>query len=110
PDKNEAMTTSSRDKVNASSHAASNAGKIKGKVTTKKTFIGVAPRSSAASSSERSRSRMRDWMMTATYAMHKVTWPTQMVNTPLPDGQPKSPPISTNISNKEMPKTTSGMT
>ena len=52
-------------------------------------------------------SRMRDWTTTATNAMHSVTWPTQMVNTPFCSGQPRWPRISTNISKSEMPSTTS---
>ncbi|MNY64408.1 hypothetical protein D3C86_2015150 [compost metagenome] len=53
---------------------------------------------------------MRVWMTTATNAMHSVTCPTQIVNTPFSDGQPRLPRSSTNISSKEMPNTTSGMT
>src|SRR3546814_853491 len=59
PDRNEASTTSSSDKVNDSSQAETSAGAISGSVMRKNTVSGVAPRSSAASSSERSRSRDR---------------------------------------------------
>src|SRR5690606_17921066 len=110
PDRNEATTTSSSDSVNDSSHADASAGAISGSVMRKNTVSGVAPRSSAASSSERSRSRTRAWIMTATKAMHSVTWPTQMVNMPFSAGQPNRPRSSTNMSSREIPNTTSGMT
>jgi len=46
-----AITTSSNDKIKASSHADSMAGEIIGRVIDKRTLDGFAPRSKAASSS-----------------------------------------------------------
>src|SRR5690625_6975285 len=59
PDKNDAITTSSSDKVNASNHAASSAGAISGTETTKKTYSGEAPKLKAASAHDTSRLRIR---------------------------------------------------
>ena len=55
-----AITTSSRDKAKANSHPKIIDGAIIGKVITKKTFNGEAPKSKAASSIDLSRSCNRD--------------------------------------------------
>src|SRR5690606_135518 len=110
PVRKDATTTSSSDSVKASSHAASKAGAINGSTIWKNTLMGDAPRSSAASSIERSRSRTRDWMITETYAMLRITCPTQMVNAPLLPSHPSRSLSSTNIRRREMPSTTSGIT
>jgi len=56
PETKLAITKSSKDKVKPKSHAANRAGAMMGRVITKKTFRGVAPKSIAASSIERSTS------------------------------------------------------
>ncbi len=56
-----AITTSSRDRANDKSHPRTMLGKIIGSVITKNTFSGDAPRSSAASSIDRSKSCKRAW-------------------------------------------------
>ncbi|MNF05628.1 hypothetical protein D3C80_2054040 [compost metagenome] len=61
-----AITRSSSDRVNASIQPATSAGAIIGSVITKNTFSGVAPRSIAASSIERSSSRRRELITTET--------------------------------------------
>src|SRR5579863_9861169 len=60
------MTRSSHDRVKASSHPDSMAGKMMGSVMTKNTFKGRAPRSMAASSKASSKEAMRELMMTVT--------------------------------------------
>ena len=65
PDRNSETTTSSNDKVNVSSQAASSACEMLGKVTRKNTWLGLQPKSMAASSMERSISFRRDWITTA---------------------------------------------
>lgn len=66
PETKLAITRSSSDRVNASIQPEISAGAIIGKVMTKNTFSGGAPRSIAASSIERSTSRRRELMTTAT--------------------------------------------
>ncbi|MNL76720.1 hypothetical protein D3C87_2027350 [compost metagenome] len=61
-----AITRSSSDRVNANIQPAISAGAIIGKVITKNTFNGVAPKSIAASSIERSNSRRRELITTET--------------------------------------------
>ncbi len=73
------ITRSSSDSVNAISQPDISAGAMIGKVITKNTLSRLAPRSIAASSSERSSSLRREEMMTVTKAMVKVTWAIQMV-------------------------------
>src|ERR1700735_4436857 len=69
PETKEVVTRSSRLIEKASSQPASKAGAISGNVTRKKTWIGRAPRSIAASSIERSVSVSRLRMITATKAV-----------------------------------------
>jgi len=66
PETKLAMTRSSKESVNASSQPDITAGMIIGRVMIKNTFSGVAPRSIAASSMERSSSRSREEITTAT--------------------------------------------
>src|SRR5450432_2761754 len=60
------ITRSSQDKVKANSHPDSTAGKMIGKVITKNTFSGLAPKSMAASSSAVSKVAIRELTMTVT--------------------------------------------
>jgi hypothetical protein len=66
PDRNADSTRSSIDSVNDSSQPATSACEISGSVMKKNTRNGVAPRSSAASSSDGCRSRTRDCTIIAT--------------------------------------------
>ena len=66
PDAKLAITKSSSDRLNDSNQPATSAGEIIGTVIAKKVLNGVAPRSCAASSTERSISRKRDDTTTAT--------------------------------------------
>ena len=61
-----ATTTSSSDRVKASSQPAASAGAISGRVTVRNAVKGGAPRSAAASSSSRPRSASRACTTTAT--------------------------------------------
>ena len=110
PETKLAITKSSNDNVKPKSHAANKAGEMMGRVITKKTFNGDAPKSIAASSIERSTSRNRDERMTVTKAVLKVTWAIKIVSIPLPAGQPKACSIATKRSNRERPVITSGIT
>ncbi|MNM68502.1 hypothetical protein D3C81_800630 [compost metagenome] len=80
-----------------------------GKVIRKNTFNRLAPRSIAASSSERSSSCRREDTTTVTKEMVKVTCAIQIATTPL-DGKPNKPPIETSISRIDRPMITSGIT
>ena len=75
-----------------------------GSVIWKKVLTGVAPRSIAASSSERSKVTSRDCTTTATKHMVKVMWASVTVR------KPRSSPIATNSSSSDRPVITSGMT
>ena len=66
PDTKLAITRSSKDRVNESSHPEIMAGNIIGRVISQSTLIGFAPRSKAASSMDSSISVSLDWMITAT--------------------------------------------
>ncbi|CAJ6271202.1 Uncharacterised protein [Burkholderia pseudomallei] len=110
PERNAESTRSSIDSVNDSSQPESSACEISGSVITKNTFSGVAPRSSAASSSALFSSFTRDCTMIATYDTHSITWPIQIVTIPRPFGQPAICSSATNSSNSEMPWITSGIT
>jgi len=90
--------------VKASIQPETIAGRMTGKVTWKKVFTGVAPRSIAASSSERSKVISRDCTTTATKHMVKVMCASVTVN------KPRSRPIATNKSSSDRPVMTSGMT
>ena len=103
PERNAENTRSSIDSVNDKSHPATSACEISGSVIEKNTRNGVAPRSSAASSSDGFNSRTRDSTMIATYEMHSITCPIQIVKMPRPAGQPNTFAISTNSSSSEMP-------
>src|SRR3546814_11826528 len=59
PDRNEASTTSSSDKVNDSSQADTSAGAISGSVKRTNTVTAVTPRSSAAATNDPPRSATR---------------------------------------------------
>ena len=67
------ITKSSKDNVNAINQPDSKAGDMIGKVITKNTFKRLAPKSIAASSSERSNSLKREEMIIVTNDMVKVT-------------------------------------
>src|SRR6202167_2280228 len=60
------MTTSSQDRVKASSQPEATAGEISGNVMRQNTLSGRAPKSIAASSRDSSKFDRRDWMMTVT--------------------------------------------
>ncbi len=66
PETKLAITRSSIESVKASNQPDTRAGAMIGKVITKKTLAGLAPKSIAASSREISMSINRDWTMTAT--------------------------------------------
>jgi len=66
PEVNEAITRSSSDRVKASSQPEITAGAMIGRVTRRNASAGVQPRSSAASSSERSKLTSRDETTTET--------------------------------------------
>ena len=104
------ITRSSHDRMNASSHAETTLGAMIGSVITRNTFIGRAPRSSAASSSERSKVLRRAWTTTVAYAMQKVMWAMVIVVAPRPAGQPKVCSIATKSSSIDRPVMTSGST
>ncbi|CAE6864779.1 hypothetical protein R70006_08281 [Paraburkholderia domus] len=73
PDRNAESTRSSNDSVNDSSQPDIKACEISGSVIRKNTLKGVAPRSSAASSSDLLSSFTRDCTMIATYDTHSIT-------------------------------------
>ncbi len=104
------ITRSSHDMVKASSQPDRMAGKMIGRVMTKNTLAGCAPRSMAASSRAMSNVPRRDWMTTATNAMEKVMCAMVMVVMPRPAGQPKTCSIATKVSRSDRPVITSGMT
>src|SRR5690606_5781382 len=104
-----AITTSSSDRVKASSQPDISAGAMIGRVIRKNTLSRFAPRSIAASSSERSSSCRREDTTTVTKEMVKVTCAIQIATTPL-DGSPNRPPIDTSISRIDSPMITSGIT
>ena len=66
PDTKLEITKSSRERVNASNHPETIAGKIIGRVISHITLAGLAPRSIAASSNDSLISVNRDWIITAT--------------------------------------------
>ena len=110
PDTKLEITRSSSDSVNASSQPEASAGAMIGSVTRKNTLTRFAPRSIAASSSERSSSPRREEMTTVTKATQKVTCAIQIVITPRSWNRPKVWPIATNSSRMDRPVMTSGMT
>ena len=110
PETKLASTKSSNDSAKDIIAPAAREGAIIGTVIRKNTFQGLAPRSIAASSIERSISRKRDDTNTATYAVQKVVWAIQMVITPRSIGQPISCAMATNNSSKDRPVITSGIT
>src|SRR5258706_1250246 len=69
-----AITRSSSDRVKASIQPAATAGAMFGRVMAKNVRQGGQPRSSAASSRERSKSTRRDCTTTATKPRVKVVW------------------------------------
>ena len=99
-----AITKSSRDRVKASIQPAMTAGQTTGNVTKRKVRAGVAPRSIAASSKERSKDKRRDCTTTATKHMEKVTWARVTVQ------KPRSKSMATKRSRSDRPVITSGMT
>ncbi|MNV45813.1 hypothetical protein D3C71_1376210 [compost metagenome] len=104
-----AITTSSSESVNASSQPATSAGAMIGSVIWKNTLSRLAPRSIAASSSERSSSCSREDTTTVTNDRVKVTCAIQMLVTPRA-GKPGIPPIATSKVISEKPRITSGIT
>src|SRR5215831_17288767 len=76
------ITRSSRESVKHNSQLEMIAGAMMGKVTSTKARAGLAPRSIAASSSERSAAASRDCTVTVTYAVQKVTCEMTMVVKP----------------------------
>src|SRR5579859_8266985 len=75
----EEITRSSTDRVKASSQPAIKAGAISGRVITRNTFNGRAPRSIAASSSDMSICARRERTTTVTKDRQKVIWAMTMV-------------------------------
>src|SRR4030088_1870330 len=82
------ITTSSQDKVKASSQPETSAGTMSGSVIRKNTFAGRAPRSMAASSSDSSKPTRRDCTTTVTYARQKVMCASVIVTGPRLLGHP----------------------
>jgi len=99
-----AMTRSSSDRVKARIQPDATAGAMIGSVISKKVRTGGEPRSSAASSIERSKVSKRDCTTTATKHMVSVVWASVMVQ------KPRSRPIATKSSSSDRPVMTSGMT
>src|SRR6185312_14975735 len=104
------ITRSSHERVKASSHPASTAGRMSGSVMRQNTFAGRAPRSCAASSSDSSNPARRDCITTVTYAMQKEMWASVIVSAPMPRGQPMACSRATKRSRSERPLITSGIT
>jgi hypothetical protein len=98
------ITRSSIDRVKASIQPEMMAGAMTGSVTWKKVFTGGAPRSMAASSSERSKLIRRDCTTTATKHMVKVMCASVIVR------KPRSSPMATKRRSSDRPVITSGMT
>src|SRR5882762_5092099 len=103
------ITRSSSDRVKHSSQLEMIAGAMIGSVISRKASAGPAPRSMAASSSERSAAAKRDCTVMVTYAVQKVTCDSTMVVKPR-CGQENSCIIDTNSSSCVMPVMISGMT
>src|SRR6266850_190195 len=105
-----AMTRSSSDKVNAKSQPETRAGLIPGRVIRANTVQGRAPRSSAASSS--ARSKPANWARTNTETKQapNVACAIVIVTMPRPCGQPITFSAATKSNNKERPRITSGTT
>ncbi len=76
------MMKSSIESANASSAAERIAGKMTGIVTSQKAWIGLEPRSRAASLSEGSMSRSRACRTMTTKATLKATWAIRIVPKP----------------------------
>ncbi len=104
-----ATTTSSSDRVKASSQPATSAGAMIGSVMRPNTVRRLAPRSIAASSSDRSISCRREDTTTVTKHRVKVTWAIQMVARPRA-GKPGMAPIEASSAINEKPRITSGIT
>src|SRR6185312_2312477 len=104
------MTRSSHERVKASSHPASTAGRMSGSVMRQNTFAGRAPRSCAASSSDSSNPARRDCITTVTYAMQNEMCASVIVSAPIPRGQPMACCRATKSSSNDSPLITSGMT
>ena len=105
-----AITRSSSDKVNARSQPETKAGLMPGRVIRASTVQGRAPRSSAASSSVRS--KPANWARTNTETKHapNVACAIVMVMTPRLCGQPIKVSPATNNNSSERPRITSGTT
>src|SRR6266404_5082991 len=103
------MTRSSSDRVKDSSQLETIAGAMIGSVISRKARAGLAPRSMAASSSERSAAAKRDCTVMVTYAVQNVTCDSTMVVKPR-CGQENSCSIDTNSSSCVIPVMISGMT
>src|SRR5574344_1917973 len=94
--------------VNESKTAATSAGIIAGRMITKNTFKGPAPRSFAASSKEISNSTNRERITTVAYAEQNVTCAIQIVIMPLSENTGTISPNVTNSNSKARPDITSG--
>src|SRR6185503_11503948 len=80
PDTKKVMRNSSIDSVNTKRAAPITPGRMRGRVTCQKTRAGVAPRSPAARSSERSKPYRRVDTMRIANGTVNTTWPSTMVS------------------------------
>src|SRR5215472_6388308 len=110
PDTKLATTRSSSDNVKASSQPETSAGLIPGRVTRHNTPNGRAPRSSAASSSARSKPVSCARTNTATKQQPNVAWAMVTVTRPRLAGQPSQACDATNNKSSDRPRITSGTT
>ena len=102
------MTKSSSDSVKAMMAPAMTPGRICGRVTLKKAWTGVQPRSWAASVRYPSIARKRGRMFRMTYGSWNVMWAMSMVPKPRTPCRCMSVPAKTNRSIMEIPVTMSG--
>ena len=98
------IITSSKDKVNANNTPDITPGHITGKVTFKKVFNLLAPKSIAASSMDLSNPLSLDLTVITTKGMLNVAWASTKEN------KPKSIFKSEKNESNEIPKTISGIT
>jgi stage V sporulation protein SpoVS len=104
------ITTSSIEIVKAKSQPDRMAGAITGRVTSRKTCQGRAPKSISASSMARSADSIRDWTMVVTNTIEKVICASVTVVKPREEGQPTYCAIKIKKISEEIPVITSGIT
>ena len=97
------ITKSSIERAKASRPAAITPGAISGSVTRRNVWSGVAPRSEAASSIERSKPINLDRTTTTTKLIENITWASSRVV------KPSAMPETTNIESSAAPITISGV-